>query len=77
MSHQEPHASEFDHDGHRFRVHEHTAAAPAGEPQAEPWRKWVVTMDGAQVLEFTGPYPYRDSDVRKRILEWYGTQKAR
>jgi len=70
-------SSEFEHDGHRFRVAEHDATAPAGEKQAEPWLRWVVSMDGRQVLEFDGPYPYRDHDVRKRILEWYETQKPR
>ncbi len=64
----------FDHDGHRFEAveREREPAHPrAGERQVE----WVVSMDGNQVLEFHGEYPYRDADVRKRVLEWYGIQK--
>jgi hypothetical protein len=33
-------------------------------------------MDGAPALEFEGPYPYRDADVRARVLEWYGIQRG-
>ena len=77
MSEDVPRTSEFEHDGHRFRVSERQVGAPAGQKQAEPWLHWAVTMDGRQVLEFDGPYPYRDGDVRKRILEWYETQKPR
>ena len=61
---------DFEHDGHRFVVAEREIA-PAPERRV----KWVVEMDGKQVLEFQGAYPYRDEDVRKRILEWYGIQK--
>jgi len=35
-----------------------------------------VRMDGAPALEFRGPYPYRDEDVRARVLEWYAIQRA-
>jgi hypothetical protein len=66
---------QFQHDGHRFdaveRVTGPSAASGAGEPQV----RWDVSMDGKPVLEFRGEYPYRDDDVRKRILEWYGIQK--
>lgn len=63
----------FAHDGHRFEasVQRRSAGAAAGGPQVA----WVVTMDGAPALEFEGPYPYRDDDVRKRVLEWYAIQK--
>ena len=65
----------FDHDGHRFEAVERerdSATSGALERQVE----WVVSMDGDQVLEFRGEYPYRDADVRKRVLEWYGIQKG-
>ena len=77
MSDESPRTSEFEHDGHRFQVAERKVTAPAGQKQAEPWLRWLVSMDGRQVLEFDGPYPYRDPDLRKRILEWYETQKPR
>ena len=38
----------------------------------EPQVRWDVRLDGAPVLEFRGEYPYRDDDVRRRVLEWYG-----
>jgi hypothetical protein len=64
----------FTHDGHEFVAVEQAVAATASAPSAY---KWAVTMDGAPALEFTGDYPYRDPDVRKRVLEWYGIQKPR
>lgn len=66
----EPHRVTFEHDGHRFDAVEHRPDG-AGEPAV----RWDVAMDGATVLEFRGPYPYRDDDVRRRVLEWYGIQK--
>ena len=77
MSSETPRTSEFEHDGRRFRVTERHVEAPPGETQTEPRLRWDVSMDGRQVLEFDGPYPYRDGDLRKRILEWYETQKPR
>ncbi len=65
----------FEHDGHRFEAEEQQA--PAKRAAEEPQVRWCVTMDGAQVLEFHGPFPYRDADVRKRVLEWYEIQKPR
>lgn len=63
----------FEHDGHQFTAHERRTAAP--DAGSEPQYAWTVTMDGRPALEFHGGYPYRDDDVRKRILEWYGIQK--
>ena len=60
---------EFEHDGHRFEAVEEVRDGP------EPRLRWDVRMDGAPVLEFRGEYPYRDEDVRRRVLEWYGIQK--
>lgn len=60
----------FDHDGHHFEATER-ATRGAGEPVLH----WDVRMDGQPVLEFHGEFPYRDEDVRKRVLEWYGIQK--
>jgi hypothetical protein len=69
-----PHATErrvaFEHDGHAFEAVERTQPG-----DGEPVVGWDVRMDGATVLEFRGEYPYRDEDVRKRVLEWYGIQK--
>ena len=65
----------FEHDGHRFEALQSERSRSArGATERE--LGWVVTMDGGQVLEFHGEYPYRDADVRKRILEWYGIQKG-
>jgi hypothetical protein len=61
----------FAHDGHRFEASVRRRAGAVGEAQVA----WVVTMDGAPALEFEGPYPYRDDDVRKRVVEWYEIQK--
>ncbi len=63
----------FEHDGHYFEAVERVRdpASVAEERQVE----WVVWMDGGRVLEFHGEFPYRDADVRKRVLEWYGIQK--
>jgi len=68
---------EFAHDGHRFEVEEHTEPGPPATGPGERRVRWAVHMDGRQVLEFDGGYPYRDEDLRKRILEWYETQKPR
>jgi hypothetical protein len=68
------HRYEFSHDGRRFTVEERATSAPAG--RATHGRlSWCVRMDGETVLEFTGEYPYRDDDLRKRVLEWYGVQR--
>jgi len=62
----------FEHDGHRFEaVERQRPAGPAGSPRVA----WSVALDGAPALEFEGPYPYRDEDVRRRVLEWYAIQK--
>lgn len=66
---------EFEHDGHRFDAEEHTDVATA--VIAEPQIRWVVNMDGAPALEFQGPFPYRDDEVRRRVVEWYEIQKPR
>jgi hypothetical protein len=64
----------FEHDGRRFEAvqREREPSSLGTERQVE----WVVWMDGDRVLEFHGQYPYRDADVRKRVLEWYGIQKG-
>jgi len=67
------HHVHFDHDGHRFEVSERDTRGTAGA--GEPLLHWEVRMDGQPVLEFHGEYPYRDDDVRGRVLEWYGIQK--
>jgi hypothetical protein len=64
----------FEHDGHHFEA-EQQEREPADSRSAEREFEWVVRMDGNRVLEFHGAYPYRDADVRKRVLEWYGIQK--
>lgn len=66
---------EFEHDGHRFAALQRTV--PRDHPAGEPLLHWTVTMDGVEALEFSGEYPYRDPDVRRRIVEWYETQKPR
>lgn len=69
------HRMQFEHDGHRFEADEReSGTAPGG---AEPRVRWVVRMNGAPALEFEGAFPYRDEDVRKRVLEWYEIQKPR
>jgi hypothetical protein len=71
----------FEHDGHRFEAVERVTdprAGSRGSPAGgagEARVAWVVSMDGREVLDFHGQYPYRDADVRKRVLEWYGIQK--
>ncbi len=65
----------FEHDGHRFDAVQ-SEREPAAGGVAERRVEWVVWMDGDRVLEFRGEYPYRDADVRKRVLEWYGIQKG-
>ena len=62
---------EFEHDGHRFSVVEERLDG------AETQLRWTVHLDDAStpVLEFRGEYPYRDDDVRRRVVEWYGIQK--
>lgn len=59
----------FTHDGHQFVAVERASGTGGFQ--------WAVTMNGAPALEFTGEYPYRDPDVQKRVLEWYGIQKPR
>ena len=66
------HRVTFEYDGHQFEVSERRRAGVTAEPRVA----WSVTMDGAPVLEFEGPYPYRDADVRARVLEWYGIQRG-
>jgi hypothetical protein len=61
----------FEHDGHRFEITERQWAGSTSEPRIA----WSVTMDGAPALDFEGPYPYRDADVRARVLEWYAIQR--
>ena len=63
----------FEHDGHRFEAVERVG--DPGPSAGEARVAWVVWMDGREVLDFHGQYPYRDADVRKRVLEWYGIQK--
>ena len=63
----------FEHDGHRFEAAERRRTSAAAADAARV--AWVVTLDGAPALEFEGPYPYRDDDVRKRVVEWYAIQK--
>lgn len=67
------HRLEFAHDGRRFTIEEHAASVPAAAG-AQPV-EWHVRLDGVLVLEFSGDYPYRDEDLRKRVLEWYALQK--
>ena len=62
----------FEHDGHRFEGEEAAGRTADG---AEPTVHWVIRMDGAPALEFRGPHPYRDEDVRRRVLEWYAIQR--
>lgn len=68
-----PHLIAFAHDGHHFEALEEEWES--GGPRRGV--SWTVTMDGAPALEFHGPYPYRDEDVRRRVLEWYTIQRAR
>ncbi len=65
----------FEHDGHRFEAVQ-SERPPSVAAGTERQFRWVVSMDGDRVLEFHGEYPYRDADVRKRVLEWYGIQKT-
>ena len=67
-----PQRISFEHDGHHFDGAESVSATPDG---AEPSFHWTIRMDGAPALEFRGPHPYRDEDVRKRVLEWYAIQQ--
>lgn len=69
----EPHRTVFEHDGHRFEAVQHSAETDS--LGTEPHVRWEILMDGRAVLEFSGPFQYRDHDVRKRILEWYQIQK--
>jgi hypothetical protein len=62
----------FEHDGHRFETVQY---APQERQFGEAHVRWEVRMDGQPVLEFSGPFHYRDRDVRKRVLEWYEIQK--
>ena len=70
------HRFEFTHDGRRFSIVERSTSARAGGGGGEHL-SWCVHMDGETVLEFSGPYPYRDDDLRKRVLEWYALQRPR
>ena len=63
----------FEHDGHRFEGVEEVARTPGAERELH----WVIRMDGAPALEFRGPHPDRDDDVRARVLEWYAIQHPR
>lgn len=65
----------FEHDGHRFAAAEQRTPPASGVEETR--YAWTVRMDDAPALEFHGGYPYRDEDVRKRILEWYEIQKPR
>ena len=67
------HRMQFLHDGRRFTIEERTTAVPASS--AAQRLSWCVRMDDESVLEFSGEYPYRDEDLRKRVLEWYALQK--
>ena len=70
------HRFEFTHDGHVFSVDERsTTGAPARADDGDDRVSWCVRMDGATVLEFSGHFPYRDDDLRKRVLEWYSLQR--
>ena len=64
----------FHHDGHRFDATEWVGTSP---DRVEKQVHWVVHMDCAPALEFRGPYPFRDQDVRHRVLEWYAIQGPR
>ena len=64
----------FDHDGHRFVAAETRAPSRTGH---DGHLRWCVTMDGADVLEFHGAYPFRDDEVQTRVIEWYEIQKPR
>ena len=70
----EPRRIRFEHDGHQFETFQH-ANATGDSPDGEPHVRWEIQMDGRIVLEFSGPFPYRDHDVQKRVLEWYAIQK--
>jgi hypothetical protein len=65
----------FEHDGHRFEAVQ-SERPPSIRGGTERQLEWVVSMDGNRVLEFLGEFPYRDADVRKRVLEWYGIQRG-
>jgi hypothetical protein len=67
------HRLEFIHDHRRFTIEERSRTVPAA--RAPESLSWCVKMDGETVLEFSGEYPYRDEDLRKRVLEWYELQK--
>jgi hypothetical protein len=65
---------QFEHDGHSFQADEQRSA---GHGASEAHVRWVVRMNGVVRLEFEGAFPYRDEDVRKRVVEWYEIQKPR
>jgi hypothetical protein len=69
------HRVEFTHDGHRFSVEERSTSARTGGGAGDERLSWCVRMDGDTVLEFSGHYPFRDDDLRKRVLEWYALQR--
>ena len=64
----------FEHDGHSFVASETRGPERAGD---ERRLRWCVAMDGAEVLEFHGAYPFRDDEVQTRVIEWYEIQKPR
>lgn len=64
----------FEHDGHSFVAAETRGPVRPGD---ERRLRWCVTMDGAEVLEFHGAYPFRDDEVKTRVIEWYEIQKPR
>ena len=64
----------FEHDGHRFVAAETRTPGEMGDDERI---RWCVTMDGADVLEFHGAYPFRDDEVETRVIEWYEIQKPR
>lgn len=66
----------FEHDGHQFEGTE-LAGGPSVGADPDPEVRWTIHMDGMPALEFRGPYPYRDEDVRARVLEWYAIQQPR
>ena len=66
---------QFEHDGQLFEADERQSPGSPAGPESRV--RWQIRMNGAPALEFEGAYPYRDDDVRKRVLEWYEIQKPR
>jgi hypothetical protein len=67
----QPRINAFEHDGHRFETVEHAGHHGLSDSHV----RWEILMDGRVVLEFAGPFRYRDHDVKKRVVEWYEIQK--